>query len=654
MQAFPSSSKHLTSGFILTLLFLLFFAFRIYMNIEILRMGYTENVFRVGVIPWSDAKWWADGAIQIINGEQIRGVATARPLYPLFMAVLFFLLGPSYVFAIYAQMMLSALVLVMAYYLLKPVQNRVGVLLFLSFLSIWRPDVSTVFMTENLGIYTLILCFAMLWRGLSIECEKTTLSGIFLLGFSQAVRPWCIMSLATVPFFCFVTKKPLKAKFRSFVLHVLLISIGFGFHTIAAGLFNKPGEDYANYLQILYGQVAGGKGWPSVHNDPIIKAALKKDISAKENKRIIFQRIKALFLENPKNFLKACISGYRYYFSKIPDEFEINRKNSIYFAIFFLLLSFLDGIWKPRLIFQKLSQSPLILVITICGILLFYFKYAWFWMLFALLGMFFALYHPRDRTNAFMLLFFAGIMLSIPLVGKDGLQRVKIGSDIFLYMMAALGMHKIFLKTTLMESFKGIAPEKPFRKMWLLHPMGIVLGAIILFLFMPFMIQLIRGPAVDTSKLQSLSAEDVAKRLNLKKIPLEPKQLDTTWHQWPASSFEKLNGRTAYFTIRYSHRDTVFLDTHQGIGNMNPVSAQRHWPLNPIYMKRAVTILETWYTLFPNFSPKDLEPYEDRKIIVVGKLITRPRRFMHATPFVLFVSHIISTGESGDIEIKAI
>jgi len=653
-MTFLNADRKISSEFLLFLLFFSFLTFRIYVNIGTLGMDHTENVFRVGVVPWSDAKAWTEGAIQVLNGEPISGVATARPLYSLILAVLFCLVGSSYMGAIYGQMIISALVLSAAYYLLKPIPDRVGVLLFMSFLAVWRPEVSTVFMTENLGIYILILSFAMMWRGFSISCEKTTLSGVFLLGFSQAVRPWCVMTLITVPFLCFTSSKPLKKKLQSFAIHVLFISLGFGLHPMAASIFNTPGESYANNLQTLYGQVVGGKGWPSVHKDPIIKAALQKNASAKAVNRIIYQRIKTLVLENPYNFLKACVNGYRYYFRKIPDEFGNDRKIPIYFLLFFLLLSILDGMRKPHLIFQNLYRSPLILTITVLGILLFYFKYAWFWMLFALLGMFIALYHPRDRTNAFLLLFFAGIMLSIPLVGKDGLQRVKIGSDVLLYMMAALGMHKILLKTSLVASFRRIASENSARNGWMFHPMGMVLGAIILFLFIPFMTQLVHGPAADISKLQSLRAEDVAKRLDLEEIPLDPKELDTIWHQWPASSFEKLNGRTAYFTIRYSHRDTVFLDTHEGIEDMNPVRAQRHWPLSPIYMKRAVTILETWYTLFPNFSPKDLEPYDDRKIIVVGKLITRPRRFMNATPFVLFVSHIISTGESGNLEIKAI
>ncbi len=111
MQIFKADNRQLSTGFVFTLLFLAFLTFRIFVNIESLRMDYTANVFRVGVVPWSDAKAWVDGAVQVINGDPISGVPTARPLYPLFLAVLFFSFGFSYLGIIHVQMILSALVM---------------------------------------------------------------------------------------------------------------------------------------------------------------------------------------------------------------------------------------------------------------------------------------------------------------------------------------------------------------------------------------------------------------------------------------------------------------------------------------------------------------------------------------------------------------
>ena len=264
-------------------------------------------------------------------------------------------------------------------------------------------------------------------------------------------------------------------------------------------------------------------------------------------------------------------------------------------------------------------------------------------------GIFFALIHPRSKTNAFMVLFFAGIMLSIPLVGTDGYQRVKIGSDIFLYMMAAVGMHNVLLKTSLTKPLGSIDVEKPGRTAWMLHPISMILSAMFILLCIPFVIQFACGPAGDTSKLQRIESEDLAKRLNLDEIPLGPKELDSIWHQWPDATFEQWDRRMAYFIIRYSGRDAVYFDIDDGIPIMDRIRAARHWPLFPMNINRTVMILEARYTLFPNVPPGYLNRFENKKILVMGNLMTKRRPFRHATPFVLIASLIISMDESGNL-----
>ena len=648
-MTFLNADRKISSEFVLFLLFFSFLTFRIYVNIGTLGMDHTENVYRVGVVPWSDAKAWTEGAIQVLNGEPISGVATARPLYSLFLTVLFFLLGSSYMGAIYAQMIISALVLSAAYYLLKPIPDRFGVLIFMSFLAVWRPEVSTVFMTENLGIYILILSFAMFWRGFYMGCEKSTLAGTFLLGLSQAVRPWCVMSLITVPFICFVSKKPIIEKFKSFVLHVLLISIGFGFHTMATGLFNNPGESYANNPQTLYGQVVGGGGWTAVYKDPIIEKALKENRTANEVNKIIYQRIKELLRENPGNFLKAIISSYKYYFMKIPDEFGSAKRNPIYLILFFLLLVVLDKSSDPTRYFNSLKNRPLALSVLILALILFYFKYIWFWTILSLVGVIHLVFSQKERFNVFLLLYIVGIMLSLPLVGKDGGLRVKIGSDIMLYLVAALGLYRVLKDARFISQYSSTATDIPIYKIRMYHFMGIVLGTMTLLLAIPYIINISHRHQAENTMLENLDAQDIVTRLNLDKAPLDPDKLNAHWHAWPEASFEDYGGRLAFYPIRYTYQDTVFFDINDGISRMNPISAARHWPLFPMDMKRTVMILETWYTLFPNISPESLNRFENKRIYVIGNLLVMPRPFRHATPFVLIVSHIASTDDSGKL-----
>ncbi len=637
--------------FALVFLFLMLLVFRVYANIETLRMDYTDNVFRVGIVPWSDAKGWVDGALQLLDGESISGVSTARPLYPLFLSVLFFFLGSSYLGLIYAQMVLSALVIAAAYHLLKPVRNRLGVLIFLSFLAVWRPDVSTVFMTENLGIYLLILCFAFMWRGFSLYFKESTFSGAFLLGLSQAVRPWCVMTLVTTPFVSFCSSRPFKEKFRFFIIHALLIALGFGLHPVAAALFNKPGEGYANNPQTLYGQVVGGKGWTAVYNDPLIKKALAENRSAIEVNAIIYERIKQLLLENPGNFLKGIGNSYKHYFSKIPDQFGDANTTPIYFSLFFLLLCWLDcsAYRLQRNILLKnrfLAGSVLIL-----SLVLFFMEYRWFWTIVSLMGILQLIVSHRNGFSAFLLLFLAGILLSLPLVGNDGGLRVRIGSDIAFFSVAAIGFSKLLTAIpSLTPGFR--TPEPPSKsEIRSVHCTWIIFPTIALFLAIPFSIRLLYRHHAEFPTAAIQDAEEIAARLELEETPLTPEHLNALWYAWPGKSFEEVDGRLAFFPIRYTAQDAVSFDIREGISRMNPIIGARHWPLYPMDMKRTVMILENWYTLFPNVSLEALSRFQNKRMVVVGNLLVNRRPFMHATPFVLIASHILSTDHSGSLQV---
>ena len=402
--------------------------------------------------------------------------------------------------------------------------------------------------------------------------------------------------------------------------------------------------------------MVGGKKWLAVYKDPVIKKALEKNLTSKEVNGIIYRRIKDLFLENPGNFFKATVKGYQYYFKKIPDTFGKAREKPAYFALFLLILGFPDYRLHLHSLVQNLKRRPAACTAIVFGIVLFSLKFSWFWTVFLLAGILHSVFNPKNRFNAFILLYITGILLSIPFVGADGGMRVKIGSDIALFLVAATGLARVMEKKWSVSPDTGAALDNPAIHRLPTHRLlSVLLGTVILFLGMPYLINHINGrPHSAKTALRNINAEDIAVRLNLPELPIGPDRIHALWHDWPKRTLEEKNGRTAYYPIRYNGRDTVFLDIHEGIARMNPFIAVRHWPLAPLNIKRTVMILETWYTLFPNVTPKDLEHYENQEIIVVGIMISRPRQFRYATPFVLYVTHVISIQESGGLEIKGL
>ena len=157
LTSHPSGSKVMTG---LVILFLAFVFFRLSVNLPTFAKMHVGSYYRIGVIPWSDASGWVHGAEQVMAGDLIADFPARRPLYSLFLAGLFSFFGWNYVNIIFVQIFLFCLSICLAYLFLKKIQDRFAVLLFLTFLCLWRPMLQSHFMTENLGVLILIIGFA--------------------------------------------------------------------------------------------------------------------------------------------------------------------------------------------------------------------------------------------------------------------------------------------------------------------------------------------------------------------------------------------------------------------------------------------------------------------------------------------------------------
>jgi hypothetical protein len=161
-----------------------------------------------------------------------------------------------------------------------------------------------------------------------------------------------------------------------------------------------------------------------------------------------------------------------------------------------------------------------------------------------------------------------------------------------------------------------------------------IISAIILFFF-PYTFKTIATfhemPDVDPVELKNV--------LGLDQLPIDAKELDAIWWQYPRPSFEKIDGQLAFFKIYYSQRDAVYLKKDEGFR----LSAKRllsHWPLTPQYFDRTVIILESRYSIFPEISPEHLRRFNNSEIYVLGYLNGRSRLGIYATGFALIVSYI--------------
>ena len=649
MKPEHSPTRKISPAFIVILVFCFFFTFRLAINIGTMGVDDTTDIFRVGVIPWSDARGWLNGSIQIMDGEQMSGVAARRPLYPLFLSTIFTIFGTSYRIGIFIQMFLLVLVLTGAYQLLKTNKDRFSTAAFLSLLAVWRPTITTTFLTENLGISTIALAFAFLWRGFNTGSSTSRYTGIFLIGLSQAVRPWCFVSLATVPLMSFFQNTTIRVKFRSLVASVLFILLGYSFHPLVTTIFNSPGEA-SSFSKTLYGQVKGEMaGWTSIYQDPIIVDSLKKDISPKEINKVINKRAYELFMENPRNFFISSILAYKHHFKDIPSAFiQDTTGKSLYFTGFLIILLLMGKNWRLCL---SSNRNHLGLITIPAVLLMLNWQYSYSLTFLSALGAICVLHRRQEEISVFILLFFCGIIFSIPFVGIDGDSRVKLGSDILLYLLSSIGLSELLRYFCKPDAASVL--EESTRRTELFTLYGIISLALVVFIAIPWMKNISNRAGENLSRIAKIGAEEIADDLGLDNLPIGPKELNVIWHQWPRPSFDKVNGKTVYYPIRYTSLDALYFNAGEGVDSTEGfylATKRWHWPLSPLGFRRTIMVLEERYTLFPNIEPKNLIQYEDTKIIVIGTLHSRHRVYLSSTGFVLIVSHIGYVNKSGKLE----
>jgi len=625
-QTTTSAQTKLKMPVVFLIIFSAILMFRLSLNLPTYHNTYIGSYFRIGLIPWSDAAGWVSGSEQISEGYPISGYPARRPLYPLFLASLFSIFGDDdYANVVFVQILLACLSVSFAFLFLRNVRERLPVILFMTFLALWRPAFQSLFLTENLGIFILIASFALIWSGVSNGTESRICSGFFLLGLSQAVRPYSILCLATVPLVAFFAYDSSRKKI--FFIFMFFICLGYGFHMIAALLFNQSGTDL-HYSIHLYGQVTGGKGWTAASYDPLIMEQIRRNVSPKELNAFIYHRALELFFENPYGLFKGILNSYKCYFQNLHYAFRAQHK---FFPLFFCLFVLCDNTRTFREFFLGIKNRKLF---WLCMPVLF-FSYPYFCLLFFIIGMMYAAIRYKDPLNAFSLLYFLGILLSLPLIGgEDGGNRIKISSDIFLFFIAANGFSRLISHTDTGKKLKFDWDRSDMVKVC-----GVLFFSFLIFIGFPYLIKM-RGASNRVAEKTPLAEKkQIADMLNLEKEELVgPVELEALENKWPEPSYEKFSRKSVYTEYIHKNRYTVFLKADEGININHP----EFWPMQTTSPKLERTVLISLrdWIVFPGIKPRQLWQFNKRRILVIGTLTGIPRRWRHDTGYVIFARYI--------------
>jgi len=610
--------------FFLIILFTIIVLYRISTTIpNTLAVDYTS----ITNIPWADGVSWVTGAENILDGKLMAEFPSRRAIYPAFLSLIFFCTNGTYNAAIFTQSILFSIAIFSCFLLLRDIKEKISVGFFFACITLWLPITQSLFLTENLGAILLIVSFGCLWKGVQQRCSNCYSVGLFLMSLAFFTRPWAIGCLLTLPLLAFLGPTKTYIKLRYFLVYIFAIIAGFLINYIVTSVFSTPGTA-SNYPQTLYGLVSHSLNWRAASLDPVIAKFLHANTDPLKLNTIIYKRCLEIFMDNPWLFLHSILDTYSFYLNRITSSFNTN----IYLYPLFTLLFFVSLRTKA----QKPHWLSYLFILAV--LLLAYFHLPQFIFLVLLLyGLSHAIIKRHSNIGSFILLYLFGIFISLPIVGIDGGNRVKIASDIFLFFLAAFGLQQLFQPTKENREAGFIHRNTNF-----LPVLAAFAFSIMIFVCLPWITRLMVEPAVDPAKISPMQ---VSSQLNMPSLPLSTVELEQINRKWPSPSFETINGTTVLTAIKYTDRDSIFLNTNEGIQQRS----FEFWPMGNINPPISRTIHTRSWCIFPLTPPSILKQFDKKNIHILGTLIGKPRKWKYDTGYAIMVTHIGTDLKEGGV-----
>lgn len=226
--------------------------------------GGTQDVSAIGgVLPYSDATGYFEGAEHLIYDGHLTPWNERRPLNAAFLAARLILTGNNFFVALIIQALLAAVALFLATSALFQTHGKTTALLFFAFSFAFVSCCLHRTLSEPLGISLGLIAFALLWSGVANKSLTQYALGIFVLSLALLARAGAMFALpASVLFAAFF----FSATWRKRLVGVLaaLSAIGVAWfinHAIVQFYGTANGALLSNFSYTLYGLSQGGTSW---------------------------------------------------------------------------------------------------------------------------------------------------------------------------------------------------------------------------------------------------------------------------------------------------------------------------------------------------------------------------------------------------------
>lgn len=553
--------------------------------------------FSIGLKPYSDAYAWYQGSYSIREGRVLSDVASRRPLYPLFLSALSFVFDDNYSSILFAQIILYTTAALFAVYILAH-YSAVVTLIFGLYLVLLGIDLPSLFVTENLGLLLAIPGILLTVYAISNMNTLLLASSFFFLGLSQQARPLAIVTILTIPFLVCFSEKRVREKSRSVVMLVAA--------TILAPLlllfyiklnFNPEPSD--SYSPVLYGLAHGGIGWMSFEKDAEVIRARASGKTEPEVHRIARKLAVNKLVNEPKLFLKSIYPSYKASWKNIRSLFS--NKGAIIKNFYIVTL---------------------------------------------ILGLVYIFVERHNRISLFLILYYLGLAISVPLVGTDGGLRAHAASFPVYMLTSALGVKWMLEKARIKDTRLTPALRTGTVKIMALA----FLSFIIMFLMIIPTLVFYKAKSTESSNGPKYTynltiSSDYPEAIKEQEIW---KELD----RWPNADFIRFNGKDLFVELIFYKNRFNYLTKDQGLSEAIPGYRMYYWPMSKKAYSRYIgwTNLRSNHTIWLEIPKKVIRGHVDllngRRIAVQGKIVSKNIDWKYDT-FMSLLSKEIYYEENG-------
>lgn len=226
--------------------------------------GGTLDVSAIGgILPYSDATGYFEGAERLVYDGQLTQWTERRPLNAAFLAARLILTGNNFFGALVLQALLASVALVLATSALFQTHGKAAAIWFFAFSFAFISCCLHRTLSEPLGISLGLVAFALLWSGVANRSLAQYAIGTFVLSLALLARAGAMFALpASVLFATFFFSESRKKQLLAALVTAVAIGCAWFVNQEIIRLYGTAdGALLSNFSYTIYGLSQGGTSW---------------------------------------------------------------------------------------------------------------------------------------------------------------------------------------------------------------------------------------------------------------------------------------------------------------------------------------------------------------------------------------------------------